>query len=73
MTGPPLPFRAFLATRRFKMTALHEERKFSGSVKAGQSIDIGGQIMDAYAHHILVDTEGRMILADLQGNVFIFK
>lgn len=49
------------------MTGLYTERKFSGSTMAGRSIDVVGSAMDAYAHHTLVDSNGAILLTDLQG------
>lgn len=34
---------------------------------AGCSIDVVGSAMDAYAHHTLVDSNGAILLTDLQG------
>jgi hypothetical protein len=49
------------------MSNLYTERKFSGSTTAGCSIDMVGSAIDAYAHHVLVDSGGVLLLTDLQG------
>jgi hypothetical protein len=51
------------------MSGLYVERKFSGSTTAGYSIDVVGSAMDAYAHHTLVDSNGALLLTDLQGTL----
>ena len=65
--GPPLVFKTFLAMPYLSKKPPYEERKFSGSIKAGHSIDVLGQVMDAYAHHVLDDSNGSVLLTDLQG------
>jgi len=46
---------------------MYTEWKFSGSTTAGHSIDVVGSAIDAYAHHVLVDSSGMLLLTDLQG------
>lgn len=36
-------------------------------MKSGHSIDVLGQVTDAYAHHVLDNSNGTMLLTDLQG------
>lgn len=48
------------------MSGLYTERKFSGSTTAGHSVDVVGSAIDAYAHHVLVDSDGTLLLTDLQ-------
>ncbi|GLB37946.1 hypothetical protein LshimejAT787_0409970 [Lyophyllum shimeji] len=62
-----LVFETFLAAPLLDTANLYTERKFSGSTTAGQSIDVVGSAIDAYAHHVLVDSEGTFLLTDLQG------
>lgn len=62
-----LLFETFLAAPLLDMSGLYTERKFSGSTMAGRSIDVVGSAMDAYAHHTLVDSNGAILLTDLQG------
>lgn len=57
----------FLAAPLLTTTGLYEERKFSGSDEAGNNIDTIGRTIDAYAHHILVDSGGTFLMTDLQG------
>ncbi|KAG6883407.1 hypothetical protein C0993_006361 [Termitomyces sp. T159_Od127] len=64
-----LMFESFLAAPLLDTSALYTERKFSGSIIAGCSVDVVGVTIDAYAHHIFIDTDGEMILTDLQGIV----
>jgi len=66
-TGPALLFDMFLATPCLPTTPLYTEQKFSGSCMPGKNDDVLGQVMDAYAYHILVDSEGTILLSDLQG------
>jgi hypothetical protein len=62
-----LVFKTFLAAPLLDMSNLYTERKFSGSTTAGHSIDVVGSAIDAYAHHVLVDSNGALLLTDLQG------
>jgi hypothetical protein len=62
-----LVFETFLAAPLLDMSNLYSIRKFSGSTTAGRSIDIVGSAIDAYAHHVLVDSDGLLVLTDLQG------
>jgi hypothetical protein len=66
-----LIFKTFLAAPLLDMSSsLYVERKFSGSTTAGRSIDVVGSAIDAYAHHVLVDSGGLLLLTDLQGMSF---
>ena len=67
-----LIFSDFLATPLLSTGGLYKERKFSGSDQAGDSIDDIGRAIDAFAHHVLVDTKGAFLLTDLQG-LFLFS
>ena len=66
----PLIFTTFLAAPFIATTGLYTERKFSGGDEAGNNIDDVGQAIDAFAHHVLVDSVGSMVLTDLQGLFF---
>ncbi|RDB24996.1 hypothetical protein Hypma_007390 [Hypsizygus marmoreus] len=70
-TSCSLPFTTFLATPLLPSVSsgLYRERKFSGSLSAGHSVDEVGSMIDAYAYHTLVDSEGRFLMTDLQGIV----
>ncbi|EDR06692.1 uncharacterized protein LACBIDRAFT_328608 [Laccaria bicolor S238N-H82] len=62
-----LSFLTFLAVPLITTTGLYTERKFSGSDAAGNNLDEVGRIVDPYAHHVLVDSQGSYLLTDLQG------
>jgi hypothetical protein len=62
-----LIFETFLAAPLLDTSNLYTARKFSGSTTAGQSIDVVGTAIDVYAHHVLVDSGGALLLTDLQG------
>jgi len=64
-----LVFETFLAAPLLDMSNLYTERKFSGSMTAGQSIDVVGSAIGAYAHHVLVDSDETLLLTDLQVNI----
>lgn len=64
-----LSFRTFLAAPFLK----GKFQKFSGSERAGCNGDTGvGAAMDAFAHHIIDDSQGHVILVDLQGMCIVF-
>lgn len=70
----PLVFTTFLAAPFIATSGLYTERKFSGGDEAGDNIDDIGQAIDAFAHHVLVDSMRSMVLTDLQGLFFaVFK
>lgn len=62
-----LIFPDFLATPLLSTAGLYTERKFSGCNEAGHSVDDIGRAIDAFAHHVLVDSHGSFLLTDLQG------
>lgn len=62
-----LLFPSFLAAPFLDTSGLYTERKFSGSMTAGCSVDAVGSAINAYAHHVLVDSGGMLLLTDLQG------
>ncbi|KAF5386056.1 hypothetical protein D9615_002422 [Tricholomella constricta] len=62
-----LTFKTFLAAPLLTTSGLYTERKFSGCDTAGDNVDSIGRAIDAFAHHILVDTDGGLLMTDLQG------
>jgi hypothetical protein len=65
-----LIFATFLATPLLSTGGLYTERKFSGCDEAGDNADDIGRAVDAFAHHVLVDSMGSIVLTDLQGFIF---
>ncbi|EDR04945.1 uncharacterized protein LACBIDRAFT_303845 [Laccaria bicolor S238N-H82] len=59
----------FLVAPLIATTGLYKERKFSGNDQAGNNNDEVGRVIDAYSHHVLVDSNGFLLLSDLQGVV----
>ena len=45
------------------------EQKFSGSDDFEANTDTLGRVMDAYAHHVIADSGGTLMLTDLQGMI----
>lgn len=72
-----LLFKEFLAAPLLVTKGLYTERKFSGCLEAGDNNDNVGRVIDAYAHHILVDSGGTILMTDLQGTslnfIFVYK
>ncbi|KAG6848070.1 hypothetical protein H0H93_003661 [Arthromyces matolae] len=64
-----LLFPEFLAAPLLLTRGLYSERKFSGCEEAGNNKDPIGAAVDAYAHHVLVDSEGTYLMTDLQDNI----
>ncbi|KAG6852271.1 hypothetical protein C0991_001402 [Blastosporella zonata] len=62
-----LIFKEFLAAPLLSTRGLYTERKFSGCNEAGDNSDHVGCIVDAYAHHVLIDSGGTLLMTDLQG------
>ncbi|KAG6884247.1 hypothetical protein C0992_006668, partial [Termitomyces sp. T32_za158] len=62
-----LVFKEFLAAPLLSTKGLYTERKFSGCNEAGDNGDLAGRVVDAYAHHVLVDSGGTLLMTDLQG------
>jgi hypothetical protein len=60
-------FDTFMAAPLLPTSLLYDERKFSGSDEAGENVDDVGQVIDTFAHHVLVDSHGSFLLTDLQG------
>lgn len=70
---PVWPYKSFLAVPLLQFSEDQEE-KFSGNCFAvgGNTGDSVGELVDAFAHHTLEDTNGDLVFADLQG-VFDFQ
>ncbi|KAI0719351.1 hypothetical protein C8T65DRAFT_736687 [Cerioporus squamosus] len=64
-----LLYTTFLATPLVDKLEGYVERKFSGSLQVGQNKDVIGRAIDAFAHHVLDDSQNTCILVDLQGFV----
>lgn len=62
-----LVFPHFLATPLLPSGSQYREVKFSGNADIGDNTDTVGEAVDAYAHHIVVDSFGDVLFADLQG------
>ena len=67
-----LIYTTFLATPLVDKADGYTERKFSGSLQVGQNKDVIGRAIDAFAHHVLDDSQGTCILVDLQGERVLF-
>ncbi|OSD05402.1 hypothetical protein PYCCODRAFT_1475446 [Trametes coccinea BRFM310] len=66
----PLLYYSFLATPLIPKSDGYVEKKFSGSLEVGQNNDSQiGRALDAFAHHVLVDSDETCVLVDLQGFV----
>ncbi|KAG1853656.1 hypothetical protein F4604DRAFT_1507375, partial [Suillus subluteus] len=57
----------FLATPLLPSGALYREVKFSGNEQPGNNEDLIGRVVDAYSHHVLVDSEFEILISDIQG------
>ena len=62
-----LVFSTFLATPLLPSGPSYTEEKFSGNTEVGNNSGSIGQAIDAYAHHVVVDSLGSILFADLQG------
>ncbi|TFK58766.1 hypothetical protein BDN72DRAFT_884148 [Pluteus cervinus] len=71
--GKGLVFDTFLAAPLLLTMDPYKEVKFSGSDQAGKNDDYAGSVIDAYAHHVVVDSKGFLVLTDLQGIVAPFE
>jgi hypothetical protein len=60
-------YRTFLAAPYIALTDGFEEHKWSGTNQPGGSKDPVGAVIDAFAHHSLVDSDFSAVLVDLQG------
>ncbi|KAJ3735494.1 hypothetical protein DFJ43DRAFT_991301, partial [Lentinula guzmanii] len=64
-----LLFDTFLVVPLLQTKGLFSERKFSGNTDTGENSDYVGKVVDAFAHHVVEETNGHLMLADLQGVV----
>ncbi|THH17036.1 hypothetical protein EUX98_g9204 [Antrodiella citrinella] len=68
---PPLLWKTFLAVPYIDQAQGYEShRKFSGAFEVGNNTtSLLGNVVDAFAHHVLVDSMRTCVLVDLQGFV----
>lgn len=66
-----LLFSTFLATAVLPSGPLFTEEKFSGNDEAGKNSGAIGEAVDAFAHHVVVTSQGTVLFADLQGIIVI--
>lgn len=64
-----LLFTTFLATPLLPSGPSFKEQKFSGNTEVGRNSGTIGQAVDAFAHHVVVDSQKTCVFADLQGNL----
>ncbi|KIK73680.1 hypothetical protein PAXRUDRAFT_177766, partial [Paxillus rubicundulus Ve08.2h10] len=57
----------FLATPLLPSGSMYEEVKFSGNLDVGNNHDVLGRAVDAFAHHVVCDSDRTILLSDLQG------
>jgi myosin-heavy-chain kinase len=57
----------FLATPLIPTGSMHKEVKFSENLNVGNNHDILGYAVDAFAHHVVCDSDKTVLLSDLQG------
>ncbi|KAG2136218.1 kinase-like domain-containing protein [Suillus cothurnatus] len=62
-----LLYDVFLATPLLPSGALYWEVKFSGNEQPGNNEDMIGCVVDAYSHHVLVDSDFETLISDIQG------
>ena len=62
-------FRTFLASPLIKKSSGYNEKKFSGALQIGHNSTVIGRAVDAFAHHVLLDSLRTCILVDLQGTL----
>ncbi|KAG2745806.1 hypothetical protein P692DRAFT_20741556, partial [Suillus brevipes Sb2] len=64
-----LIYDVFLATPLLPLGALYREVEFSGNEQPGNNEDLIGRVVDAYSHHVLIDSEHCFIsiLTDFTG------
>lgn len=62
-----LVYSTFLATPLLSSGPSYKEEKFSGNMEVGNNSGSIGNAVDAYAHHIVVDSLGTVLFVDLQG------
>lgn len=62
-----LVYSTFLAAPLLVTDGEYKEQKFSGNLELPQNTSRIGRAIDAYAHHVVADSGGEIMLADLQG------
>lgn len=62
-----LVFSTFMVLPLLPSGTLCREVKFSGSAKVGLNYDSLGSAVDAYAHHVAVDSMYIIVISDIQG------
>jgi hypothetical protein len=62
-----LVFSVFMVLPLLPSGALCREVKFSGSEEVGLNLDSLRCAVDAYAHHIAVDSMYKVVISDIQG------
>lgn len=67
-----LLFSTFLAVAVLPSGLLYTEEKFSGNVEAGKNSGSIREAVDAFAHHVVVTSQGTVLFADLQGTAVIW-
>jgi hypothetical protein len=68
-----LIYDVFLETPLLPSGALYREVKFSGNEQPGNNEDLIGRVVDAYSHHVLIDSEFEILISDIQGMPCIFN
>lgn len=61
-------YRTFLASPLVRKSDGYKEIKFSGALQVGENRSIPGMAVDAFAHHVVVDSLRTCVLVDLQGS-----
>ncbi|KAI6103660.1 hypothetical protein F5141DRAFT_1007487, partial [Pisolithus sp. B1] len=64
-----LLFKNFLAAPLLTCDGLYEEQKFAGNTDFAPNKDQLGIVIDAYIHHVVVDSGNTVLLSDMQGIV----
>ena len=64
-----LLYDTFLVVPLLQTKGLYDERKFSGNTETGDNGDYVGEVVDAFAHHVLEETSCTFMLADIQGTL----
>jgi len=62
-----LVFSSFMVLPLLLTGSLCKEIKFSGSTEVGVNHDLLGSAVDAYAHHVAVDSMYEIVISDIQG------
>ena len=66
-----LLFSTFLATCLLPSGPLYREEKCCGNEEIGHNSGVVGEAIDAYAHHVVADSHGTLMLADIQGESMV--